>query len=97
LDGFGSLDPSADLRLPALECVDGGTLRSQAAQSYTQYVPLHDVDSAMSVLPPGHAEGADDPMRSSTLGIWESGRLHPAPLSRAAVDKVAAAVTVLSP
>jgi len=96
LDGFGSLDPPGDLRLPALDCVDGGTIKSQAAQSYSQYVPLHDVDSAMSLLPPGHSERAGDPLRTSTVRTWESGRLHPAPLSRAAVDKIAADVTVLS-
>ncbi len=96
LDGFGSLDRAADLRLPALDCVDAGTIRSQAAQSYTQYVPLHDVDSAMSLLPPGHGERADDPLRQSTVETWQGGRLHPAPLSRAAVDKIAARVAVLS-
>jgi len=96
LDGFGSLDPLGDLRLPALVCVDGGTIESQAAQSYSQYIPLHDVDSAMSLLPPGHSERAGDPLRTSTIGTWGSGRLHPAPLSRAAVEKIAADVTVLS-
>ena len=96
LDGFGSLDPPDDLRLPALSCVDGGTIKSQAAQSYTQYVPLDRVDSAMSLLPPGHSERANDPLRTSTIGTWESGQLHPAPLSRAAVEKIAADVTVLS-
>src|SRR5690606_20531011 len=44
LDGFGSLDPEADLFTPSLACVDGSTIKSQAGQSYTQYVPLHDVD-----------------------------------------------------
>jgi hypothetical protein len=34
---------------------------------------------------------------ASTMLSWESGRLHLAPLSRASVDKIAAAVTVLSP
>jgi acyl-homoserine lactone acylase PvdQ len=96
LDGYGSLDRLADLTLPALDCVDGGTLKSQAAQSYSQYVPLHDIDAALSLLPPGHGERADDPLRGSTLKTWESGRLHPAPLSRSAVDKLAATVTVLS-
>jgi hypothetical protein len=96
LDGYGSLDRLADLTLPALDCVDGGTLKSQAAQSYSQYVPLHDIDAALSLLPLGHGERADDPLRGSTLKTWESGRLHPAPLSRSAVDKLAATVTVLS-
>jgi len=96
LDGFGSLDRQLDLTVPDLDCVDGGTIRSQAAQSYTQYVPLHDVDRAMSLLPPGHSEWPDDPRSRSTLTRWEAGTLHPAPLSRAAVDKLATGRKVLS-
>jgi penicillin amidase len=96
LDGFGSLDRQANLKLPPLDCVDAGTIRSQAAQSYTQYIPLDDVDAAMSLLPPGHGERADDPLRQSSLDTWKGGRLCPAPLSRAAVDTIAAKVEVLS-
>ncbi len=96
LDGFGSLEPAGDLSYPALRCVDGGTIQSQAAQSYTQYVPLHDVDSAMSILPVGHGERIDDPLRSSTLGLWRDGKLHPAPLSREAVEKIAVSRRLLS-
>lgn len=90
LDGFGSLDPAHDLSLPALTCVDGGTIKSQAAQSYTQYVPLHEVDAARSLLPPGHSERPDDPAHASTRELWARGQLHPAPLSRAAVEHIAA-------
>ena len=96
LDGFGSLDPSNDMSMPDLSCVDGGTIKSQAAQSYTQYVPLDDVDSAMSLLPPGHSDRADEPLRASTVGSWQGGKLHPAPLSRRAVDKISVGVTVLA-
>ena len=88
LDGFGSLDPRHDLRPPALDCVDGGTIRSQAAQSYTHYVPLHDVDAALSLLPPGQSERIDDPARTGTMDLWSRGELHPAPLSRAAVERI---------
>lgn len=88
LDGFGSLDPDGDLRVPALTDVDGGTIRSQAAQSYTQYVPLHDPDAAMSLLPPGQSERPADASRTGTMRLWEQGRLHPAPLSRAAVERI---------
>jgi acyl-homoserine lactone acylase PvdQ len=97
LDGFGPLDPGAEIAVAGLTCVDGGTIKSQAAQSYTQYVPLHDVDAALSLLPPGHSERPDDPLRTSTVPLWESCQLHPAPLSRAAVDRVAAGTRVLSP
>ncbi len=96
LDGFGSLEPQHDLPTPDLDCVDGGTIRSQAAQSYTQYVPLHDVDRAMTLLPPGHSEWPDNPHSRATANLWESGKLHPAPLSRRAVDAVAASRRILS-
>jgi penicillin amidase len=96
LDGFGSLHPWWDLESPDLTCVDGGTIQSQAGQSYTQYVPLHDVDAAMSVLPPGHSEHEGDPARTSTMQLWANAQLHPAPLSRAAVERIATNRKVLS-
>jgi len=96
LDGFGTLDAGGDLGHPALACVDAGTIRSQGGQSYTQYVPLHDVDASLSVLPPGHGDRAADPHRTSTMDLWATGKLHPAPLSRKAVEKIAATTRVLS-
>jgi acyl-homoserine lactone acylase PvdQ len=96
LDAYGSLDPAHDLFAAALTCVDGGTIRSQAGQSYTQYVPLHDVDAALSLLPPGHSESAEDPRRTSTMPLWEKGHLHPAPLSRNAVEKITLSRTTLA-
>ena len=97
LDGFGSLDPRSDLTVPALTCVDGGTIKSQAGQSYTQYVPLNDVDSARSLLPPGASELPDSPWRTSSVDLWRKGDLHPAPLSRQAVEKIASSRQVLTP
>jgi len=96
LDGFGPVDRAGGLTCPALTCVDGGTIRSQAAQSYTQYVPLGDVDAAMSILPPGHSDRADDPLRTSTMTLWEKDKLHPAPLSRKAIEAIAATTVILS-
>lgn len=96
LAGFGSLDPSADLTVPALTCVDGNTIKSQAGQSYTQYIPLDDVDAARSLLPPGHSEKADSPWRTTTRELWATGELHPAPLSRKVVEKIARRKTVLA-
>ncbi len=96
LDGFGSLDAAGDLTFPALACVDGGTIRSQAGQSYTQFVPLGDVDAAMSLQPIGHGDRADSASRTSTMKLWETGKLHPAGLSREATEKVAASRRVLS-
>jgi len=95
LDGFPSLDRTQDLNLPALTVTDGGTIRSQAAQSYTQWVPMHDPDKAMSLLPIGQSERADSSSRTSTMDLWAEGRLHPAPLSRAEVEAMTVSRTEL--
>jgi acyl-homoserine lactone acylase PvdQ len=97
LDGFGSLDEEKDINLPALRCVDGGTVLSQQAQSYTQYVPLDDADRSLTLLPVGQSEHPDSEYRLSNYTLWQQGRLHPAPLSRAAVGRVAVSRTVLRP
>jgi acyl-homoserine lactone acylase PvdQ len=97
LDGFGSLDEEKDVNLPALRCIDGGTILSQQAQSYTQYVPLHDADKSLSLLPIGSSEHPDSEYRLCNYALWQQGRLHPAPLSRAAVRRLAVSRTVLDP
>lgn len=89
LDGFGSLDREHDLNPPALRNTDGETIFSQMAQSYTQWVPLHDVDSARSLMPIGNSERIDSAYRSANVENWESGEMRSAPLSRKAVDAIA--------
>ncbi len=89
LSRFPSLAPEFDLAPPTLECVDGSTIRSQAAQAYTQFVPLHDPDQARSILPVGQSESPRTAAHTSTLELWASGGLHPAPLSRKAVEAIA--------
>ncbi len=89
LDGFGSLDPREDLSAPGITCLDGQTIHSQAAQSYTQLVPLDNVDAAQTICPIGHSDRPESACRTSTLQMWGAAKLHPAPLSRAAVDKIA--------
>ncbi|MFQ5810316.1 MAG: penicillin acylase family protein [Armatimonadota bacterium] len=74
---------------------DAGTIKSQAAQSYTQFVSLHDPDAAMTILPIGQSERPGSASRTSTMKLWEEGRLHPAPLSRKAIMKYAKSRTVL--
>ena len=88
LDGFPALDRDQALPLPALSRVDGGTIGCQTAQSYTQWVPLHDPDRAQSILPIGQSERPGHASRTSTVDLWSESRLHPAPLSRAAVEKL---------
>jgi penicillin G amidase len=88
LDGFPALDAAQALMLPALTRIDGGTIGCQTAQSYTQWVPMHDPDQAQSILPIGQSERPDSPSRTSTLALWGAGRLHPAPLSREKVESL---------
>ncbi|NLH41546.1 MAG: penicillin acylase family protein, partial [Planctomycetes bacterium] len=97
LDGFGSLEEADDVTMPALRCTDGGTILSQQAQSYTQFVRLDDADESMSILPIGQSEQPGSAYRLSTYELWGQAKLHPAPLSRKAVDKVAASTTRLAP
>lgn len=89
LDGWGSFDRALDLAHPPLACADGGTIRSQAAQSYTQFVPLHDVDAAQSLLPIGHSEHPEHARRLVNVEPWATGELLPAPISRARVEQLA--------
>lgn len=96
LDGFPSLDPALDLACPELEVPDGGAIACQTAQSYTQWVPMHDPDQALSILPIGSSERPGNPARTSTLELWARGGLHPAPLSRKAVAAIALSRRVLA-
>ncbi|MHC4583743.1 MAG: penicillin acylase family protein [Planctomycetota bacterium] len=88
LDGFGSLDQEKDLTFPALSCIEGGTILSQRAQSYTQYVPLNDADESLALLPVGQSEQPENPYRLSGYDLWSQGKLRPAPLSREKVEKL---------
>ena len=96
LDGFPGLDPNLDVSVPRLRTYDGSTILSQRAQTYTQFVPLHDVDAARSILPPGTSEDPVSPFRFSTYATWGQGELHPAPLSRGAVEAIMVSVTNLT-
>ena len=87
LDGFESLDEEMDLKLLALSCIEGGTILSQKAQSYTQYVTLKDVDESLALLPPGESEHPESSYRLSGYDLWSRGKLRSAPLSRKKVEK----------
>ena len=89
LDGFGGLNREHNIRLPALICTDGNTIFSQRAQSYTQFVPMHDPDQARTILPVGQSEDPDSLFFANLTHDWSQGILHPAPLSRTAVEKIA--------
>ena len=97
LDGFPTLDEDLDISVPALRCVDGATVFSQAAQAYVQWVPLAAVDTARSLLPPGSSERPDDRMRTVNVESWAKGELHPAPITRKAVERFAKGSKTLLP
>jgi penicillin amidase len=88
LDGFGSLAAAQDLARPAITCLDGQTIHCQSSQSYTQWVPLGDVDAAQTICPIGHSDRPDGRYRTSTMELWGKAKLHPAPLSRTAVERI---------
>ncbi|MHC4144833.1 MAG: penicillin acylase family protein, partial [Planctomycetota bacterium] len=88
LDGFGSLDTEKDVTYPALSCIEGGTILSQRAQSYTQYVTMHDADQSQALLPIGQSEHPDSPYRLSGYDLWSKAKLRSAPLSREKVEKL---------
>ncbi|MBE0542144.1 MAG: penicillin acylase family protein [Verrucomicrobia bacterium] len=96
LDGFGSLDRARDLSQPGITVLDGQTIHSQGGQSYTQFVPMHDVDASQTICPIGHSDRPDSRYRTSTRKLWGEAKLHPAPVSREAVEKLAATKIVLS-
>ncbi len=96
LERFPSLDEQFDVTMPILTVTDGSTIWSQRGQSYTQYVPLHDVDSAKSIMPIGQSERPDSPYRFSTYSDWGKGILHNAPLSREKVEAIKIGQMVLS-
>ena len=97
LDGFPSVDAEYDISMPPLPCTDGATISSQGAEAYVQWVPLHDVDRARSILPPGQSELPDSPTRLVNVELWTAGKLHPAPLSREAVERIGESHLSLSP
>jgi penicillin amidase len=88
LDGFSSLDGQFDIEKPALYCTDGDTILSQQSQSYTQFVPMNNPDLAMTILPVGESEIPGSAGYADLKDDWAQGKLHPAPLTREAVDKI---------
>lgn len=84
--GFPSVDPALDLVSPPLSCTQGGTIWSQAGNSYTQVVDLADIDNSRSVLPPGISEDPSSPFYTNQIALWVAGATRPAPLARRKVE-----------
>ncbi len=88
LDRLPSLNPKWDTTFPALHVWDGHTVQSQAAESYTQWISLADVDSALSLLPPGNSELPGSENFLDQKKAWAEGQLHPAPLTFSKVKDI---------
>ena len=86
LDGYPTLNSELGINYPTLSDLTTSTIFSQESQSYTQFVSLDDVDSAMSLMPVGNSEVPQSPFFRVNLDAWAKGELHPAPLSKDVVD-----------
>jgi hypothetical protein len=96
LNWFGNIpDLGADYNsgvvydAPTIQCGDGQTIWSQAAETYTHFVPLNEPDGALSVLGPGNTEGATDDWWTAQGELWANGDLKPAPLTVEAISAIA--------
>ena len=77
---------------PAVTCPDYGTIWSQQAQSYTQFVSFEEDDQAM--MPPGNSEDADGDWFDNQQLEWLDGTLFPAPLGPKPPTRDGAAFTL---
>jgi len=88
-ENFGSLDPLHDQVWPGILDPDGGTIWSQAAESYSQWVDLAAADSSAAILPTGASENPASPHFDDQAPLLVAGTLRPAPLSEPAVQAIA--------
>ncbi len=56
---------------------------------------MHDPDLAESILPIGQSERPGAESRTSTIKLWTERKMHPAPLSRPAVEALGVTRQVL--
>lgn len=93
--GLGSFAPEHDLQSPPLKVAAIQTIWSPVGQNYAQIVDFSDLDRSQSLNPPGISENPSSRHFNDQLGIWSRGELHPAPISRAGVEKYQESTTRL--
>ena len=96
LDNFPGLNSEISIDYPILSDLTTSTIFSQGSQSYTQFIALDDVDSAMSLMPVGNSEIPRSPFYKVNLDAWAKGVLHPAPLSKNAVAAYQVDIEIVS-
>lgn len=77
-----------ELVSPPLACGQIGTIWSQKGNSYTQIVDLADPDRSRALLPPGISENPASRDHTNQMDLWVAGGTRPAPLRRAAVERI---------
>jgi acyl-homoserine lactone acylase PvdQ len=82
---------------PKLTALEADYINQSLASAWQQAVDKYGTDLALSILPIGHSENPDSRHHRSTYNLWSQGKLHPAPISRAAVDRITATRVVLDP
>ena len=92
LTGLGTDLLDVTIEGPAVTCPDYGTIWSQQAQSYTQFVSFEGNDQAM--MPPGNSEDADGDWFDNQQLEWLDGTLFPAPLGPKPPTRDGAAFTL---
>lgn len=95
IEGYGTLDPSADVVVSGLTVPDGATIRAQYGQSMTQYVSLAYPDRSQALLPIGKSENPASPFYTNEQAGWVGGALRASPLSRAAVEAMLHSTTTI--
>lgn len=98
LEGFPSIYPDANRKVPNLVTTSGNTIWSQLGNSYTQIVDLSNIDKSRAFLTPGASEDPRSPHFFDQVELWVTGETRPAPLSREEVMKYVESIeTLFSP
>jgi penicillin amidase len=77
--------------------LSGESWRAQVVPAWRQIVDLGDPDNALGVLPTGQSGNPESPHWNDQAGLWASGRYHPMPFTRAAVQREARSALRLLP
>jgi penicillin amidase len=93
---YGSLYTAYDQVYGPVNAPNAMTIWSDRGMAHGCFVDYQDVDDAESITPFGGSEHRDSPHFNDQVGLWRAGQLHPAPITRAAVDAVAESHTVIT-
>jgi penicillin amidase len=75
----------------------GESYRAAVVPSWRQIIDLSDPDAALGVLPTGQSGNPESPHWNDQAELWATGRLHPLPFTREAVEREAESTLQLLP